>query len=116
MNALAGHMLGDWLLQNRWIAANKRTSWVALHLHVAIVTMSVVQFAGWWDYRGVLHYGAHLAIDGLALGKNWPDWFGMGDPDSRDPAPMWLRLMCDQAMHVISLALIGMLPGGTPWV
>jgi hypothetical protein len=112
MNALAGHMLGDWLLQNRWLAAYKRTSALVLGLHVLIVTLCVAAFTGWWDYRFAVHFTLHLAIDGIGLGKNWPDWFGQGDPDSNAPAPMWLRLMADQALHVISLALIGMLPVG----
>lgn len=53
-----------------------------------------------------------MNTNSLKLGKNWPDWFGQGDPDSNAPAPMWLRLMADQAMHIITLAIIGMLPVG----
>ena len=102
MNILAGHMLGDWLLQNRWLAVAKAKLW-GLLLHCAIVTVSVAVFTGWWDFRAVLVFVSHFAID--RSGKDWwPRLLRQGTPDG--DTPMWLGLVVDQALHIVTLALI----------
>ena len=107
MNALAGHMLGDWLLQNRWLARMKRAHWWGMVLHCAIVTVAVAAFTGWWDIRGALVFVSHFLVDWLGLGKDWwPRLLDQGNPDNSEPAPAWLGLMMDQALHIVSLALI----------
>ena len=110
MTAIAGHLLGDILLQNRWIARVKQERWYGMVIHCVIVTAAVTVLTGWWDYRATLVFVTHLLIDQFALGKKWwPKLLNQGDPTSDDPAPMWLRLMDDQSLHIVSLALIGML-------
>lgn len=112
MTILAGHLLGDILLQNRWLAKCKQQSILGLLLHVSIYAFSVCLFTGWWDLRGVLVWVAHLLVDGIGIGKKvWPDFVDMGDPSNLAPAPMWLRLFSDQAWHVVTLALIGEMGG-----
>ena len=107
MNELAGHVLGDWLLQNRHLARAKRHP-LGLFLHSAIYALSVALFTRWSLNRILLVFNSHVLIDGLSLGKTiWPNLLDQGDPDSNAPAPNWLRLMMDQALHIVALALIG---------
>jgi hypothetical protein len=110
VNLLAGHLVGDFLFQNRWLAGLKRRSLLGLVLHATIYTLSVCAFAGWWDVRFWLLWLSHAVIDWRGLGKRWPDLVGQGDPDTGEPAPVWLRLVADQAWHVVALALIGRIP------
>ena len=110
MNAIAGHLLGDILLQNRWLARVKRNTWWGLAIHCAIVTVAIEVMTGfqWSVLQYVLVAVTHYAIDGFGLGKEWwPRLLDQGDPDSTEPAPTWLRLMDDQALHIVALALIG---------
>jgi len=37
---LAGHLLGDWVTQSDWQAANKTRSWAALAAHLSRSTWS----------------------------------------------------------------------------
>ena len=107
MNILAGHMLGDFLLQNRWLAREKMQAWWGMLLHCVIVTLAVCLFTGWWDYRALCVLTSHFIIDFFGIGKDvWPALIDQGDPDSSDPAPTWLRLVMDQAFHIISYAAI----------
>jgi hypothetical protein len=107
MNVLAGHALGDFLLQNRWLARKKQETWWGLFLHGAIVTVSIALFTGWLDLRLLLVMTSYLAIDGFGLGKKvWPDLIDQGAPYNSEPAPMWLRLIMDQAFHIVTYAVV----------
>lgn len=110
MRILAAHLLGDFLFQNRWLARMKRDSIVGLLIHCAITSLALGIVCGWWDGRLFLAFLSHLLIDRLDLGKRvWPRLLDQGNPDDTEPAPMWICLVDDQALHILSLALIGML-------
>ena len=107
MGAIAGHLLGDILLQNRWLARAKRDRWWGMMLHCLIVTVSTCLLANWWDIRAVAVFLAHMAIDRWGIGKTiWPELLDQGNPNDNEPAPLWLRLLDDQSLHIVSLALI----------
>ena len=79
--------------------------WV-LVLHCAITALAVAALTGWWDVRALLAFAAHLAVDGLGLGKDvWPRLMRQGTAGS-DEVSLWIRLIDDQALHIVSLALI----------
>ena len=110
IDLFAGHLLGDILLQNRWLARVKQRGIQGILLHCLIVTLSVCAFMGWWDYRGLLIFFSHFGIDYFGLGKSiWPKLLNQGNPNDNEPAPMWLGLLDDQSLHIISLALINKL-------
>lgn len=103
------HVLADYLLQTRWLVANKRRP-VALGTHVALVLVAmpvvVVGLSPWFLLLAALH----LLID---LVKT----FLMGDG--------LIAYVADQALHVASIALVaGLAPdlwqvgllAGTPWL
>jgi len=106
MDFLAGHLLGDFLLQNRWLAERKQESVCGMALHAAIVTACIMLFTGWFDVRSVMVFGSHFLIDWFRLGKRWPEWVRQGKPYSDTPPAAWLGLIMDQAMHIISYWLI----------
>ncbi len=100
-NALVAHLVGDWLLQNDWMARNKA---------------SLSHPAAW------VHSGIHGILLGLALG--WPAGLGLGLihmlVDTRVPYNWWTRLFrqttggpsydhlviwADQVLHVLTIAM-----------
>lgn len=110
MDYIAGHLLGDILLQNKWLARIKMQKWWGMTLHCAISAGCVVWFCGWWDWRGVAALVSHWLIDTFALGKKWwPDLIKQGNPKTGESAPEWLRLFDDQAMHILCYFVISKL-------
>ena len=55
-------------------------------------------FAGWWDWRGLVSIAAHLLIDGTRIGTRWPGIMRQSSD--------WLGIIDDQAFHVVSFWLM----------
>jgi hypothetical protein len=102
---LVGHIAGDFLLQNRWMAENKSTKLLPLLVHTSVYTASVALFAflggGGISILGyITMFAAHLILDrrGFVL------WWSKKITKSDDTA--WLLVMIDQSWHAVILALI----------
>ena len=106
-----GHLLGDWLLQNDWMARGKRGRLLALPglVHYTVYTATLVGVA--W-LAGIRGRGAafYLAFAAIALASHWLI-------DAADGAGRWMRLlrqsrlevvrmMVDQVLHL--LVLVGL--------
>ena len=73
---LFGHLVGDYFLQNNWIAQNKGkysvAGWLICILHCSLYTISVCWFMG--DFRAdwmVLVFCSHFFIDKFALADKY---------------------------------------------
>lgn len=70
---LVGHLIGDWIAQTDWQAANKTTSWRAnqLHMltyHMVLAPLCVLSMsAGWALTTVVVSWLTHSLID-----RRWP--------------------------------------------
>lgn len=71
---LLGHLWGDYLLQNQWMALNKsrvRSPWPGL-THAVIYTLAVMTAT--WDWRAswaLVIFISHWPIDRLGLADKW---------------------------------------------
>ena len=88
---LLGHILGDYFLQNDWMARNKskknRLGWIAVTIHTILYTFAVcsfmLNFNLWWVAAVFL---SHIFIDHYSFAK----WFmntkykGLHPPTSSD--------------------------------
>lgn len=98
--ALVAHLVGDWLLQNDWMAVNKKNllhpaGWVHGLIHAVLLGLALGPLAG--TVLGIVH----LLID---TGKPI-DWL-VKHFKKCDGAPhaLLIRIWTDQALHI---ALIG---------
>ena len=70
MDFLIGHLIGDYLLQNDWMARNKKKLTVegaiACWIHCILWTISVMFFTGWWKITMIDH-GPRFQVGGLYL-------------------------------------------------
>lgn len=71
---LLGHLVGDYLLQNRWMALNKAKytliGWTAALVHCIIYTAAVCVFMGIFDwYWIIIVFLSHFLIDKFSLGE-----------------------------------------------
>jgi len=97
LDLLALHMLGDYILQNDWMAQNKLENWRVRLVHVICYSLPFGVWALWlyglpgvWFGLGV--FITHFVIDSHRFYANHP-W----PPKS---------ILVDQALHIITLAML----------
>ena len=97
---LTAHLIADWLLQNEWMAVNKRNlrhpaGWVHATIYAVLLGIAL----GW---RG----GAALGALHLFLDTGWPvDWWirVIKKCDRAFQAEL-IRIWTDQVMHIAGIA------------
>ncbi len=71
---ILGHMVGDYLLQNKWMAMNKSASHFKCAVHCLLYTLAVVCFT-WPEIHGLLWtsivFVSHYPIDRWGLADKW---------------------------------------------
>jgi hypothetical protein len=99
---LVGHLVGDFLLQTRWMAEGKTARWWPLLAHSTVYTGAVALLAlpaGGLSWRGLaLVFLAHLVLDRRRFVQFWVRRVtgAAGVP--------WLVIMTDQSWHIVVLA------------
>lgn len=115
---LCSHLVGDWVAQSDWQAANKTRSWAALAAHLAryhlvmgLLLLIPVLRDGWpaWKALAVLAVSAatHAVID-----RRWPVRALMRAVGSPGFATLeWGVIAVDQALHLSILSMLAVLLG-----
>jgi hypothetical protein len=78
---LLGHLAGDYLLQNDWMAKNKADNdlagWLAAFIHCIIYTFAVCLFMWNFDLIWIIVvFNSHFWIDKFALGEKYKKLIG----------------------------------------
>jgi len=92
---ILGHLLGDYLLQNEWMAMNKSKNtwngWFAALLHCVLYSWAVCLFMWNFDwYWYVVVFLTHFPIDKFALAEKYMHYIkgkGMKDYVMKDIVP-----------------------------
>lgn len=103
---IVGHLVGDYLFQNGWMAANKMKNWGVLLVHSLVYTASLY-LASLFSTRLTLVGVAvvlvsHVLIDKGFLVRFWTR--RIQSPPEREMK--WLSIMADQSFHVIIIAIV----------
>lgn len=101
---LAAHMIGDYVIQNDWMAANKLKCWKARSVHVLVYTLGFVPFlllAGAGTSQLLLFLAITAITHWLVDTRRW------ASSDKWPPKP----ILVDQAIHITQLAVTGALLG-----
>lgn len=108
---LVGHLIGDWVFQNDWMARHKQNGLFnrAILIHCAIYTAVIQLVYFLWasppqNLRAFLGitafvYLSHWLIDATGLARRWMRFFGQTDV-------LFMRIAVDQILHVIALVLL----------
>ena len=104
---IVAHAFGDFPLQNDWMQAKSRNSWVCT-VHVAAYSlpfMALVALAGlpWWAFAAIVTQ--HWLQDRFALHLKWMRLYRQTPPDKWPVGPLCM----DQAWHISFLGLVGSL-------
>ena len=109
-----GHLVGDWVLQNDWMAKGKTTGLVncagLTHFALYTTTVLVVLWLSGWRHRPAINFLAiglgvfatHWLIDAGRLAERWMHLYRQSDIEV-------VRLMVDQTLHLLVLAGIAAL-------
>jgi len=99
-----GHGVGDFLFQTRWMADNKEKQILPRLVHSTVYALSVYAFS--WLAGGISLVSAaivllsHFLIDQ----RSFTSWWLANI--NRTPDLPWLRIICDQILHLLVLAVI----------
>jgi len=108
---LVGHLIGDWVFQNDWMARHKQNGFFnrAIFIHCAVYTavLCLVYFlptASPRPFSTFLFFAAsvylsHWLIDAAGLAGRWMHFFRQTDVP-------FMRIAVDQIMHIVVLALL----------
>jgi hypothetical protein len=108
---LLGHLVGDWMFQNDWMARGKQrrlfTKEILVH---CLVYTGVIALTLWVATRArmttppyltmlAIIFLSHWVIDAGNLASHWVRWW-------RQSQLTFVRIMVDQTMHVVVLAVL----------
>jgi Protein of unknown function (DUF3307) len=110
--AIIGHLVGDYLLQNDWMALNKKVSGpygnIACVTHCSIWSMAVIVFSGWYhaihlfDVCTVL-FITHYAQDRTDIVRIWMTKINHQPKFVEPPMAPWSLIVVDNVWHILTL-------------
>lgn len=121
--AIIGHLVGDYLLQNDWMALNKKKHWLPCLLHCSLWTLAVGLFSGWGSIGGLKGFlivlvlmGTHFIQDHTNIiawwmRLKWKDQSRFMQCDDFDLTDMrvvpglgpWSIIVVDNVWHIVTL-------------
>lgn len=108
---IAAHLIGDWLVQTDWQAANKTRSWGAMAQHMAgyhltLVVMLALVYSDNEAWRPLTIVGVSLVTHAF-IDRRWPVRRLLQLTGSAAFAETtWGVLVADQALHLSILCLL----------
>jgi hypothetical protein len=100
-SALVMHLIGDWLLQNHWMATKKvdlrhPAAWIHSGIHGVLLGLVL----GW--QAGVVLAVIHMIVDTRAPLRWWSRVFGQ---TTEGPIGAHVTIWVDQVVHISMIAL-----------
>lgn len=109
--AIVGNFVGDYLVQNDWMALNKKKAWLPLVVHCGLWTFSVMLFSGTTDWRiAAILFITHAIQDGTDIIRWW--MFRIGQKEfATGPLSPWSIIVVDNVWHIITITIVWRLFG-----
>lgn len=121
-SAIVGHLVGDYLLQNDWMANNKKRSSNVCFIHCLIWSWSVCLFAGWYGtytfaLAWYLLFLTHFIQDRTNIVTWWMNLIGQRRFMKSDDFDMinfkiipglgpWSIIVVDNVWHIVTIWLV----------
>ena len=139
---LVGHLVGDYIIQNDWMASNKTNQppgpcpvggtreeynlwreglvhWWLGHItctiHAALYTLSITLVSFWWMplWGYIACFLLHWIIDRYRLAREWMRVIGQ-EAFATGPLSPWSIIVVDNVWHLVTLLLIAAISGRLP--
>lgn len=103
-SAIVGHLVGDYLLQNDWMALNKKQGSLPCLIHCAIWTVSICAFTGWWHASVMcILFLTHFAQDRTNIVLFWMTKINRQAKFAGPPCAPWSIIVVDNVWHIVTL-------------
>lgn len=108
LGLLLGHLVGDYIVQNDWMAANKTQRTWPCFVHCVCYTLAVWAFSFWWmPWWGVLAcFAFHLPIDRFRLAVWWMVNVSHQKAFATGMLSPWSIIVVDNTFHLLTLWVI----------
>jgi hypothetical protein len=104
--AIIGHLVGDYLLQNDWMAMNKKRSTFHCAIHCTLWTASVCLIASWCNVVAIaILWLAHFLQDRTQIIVFWMRSIGQNKFIQPPMAP-WSVIVVDNVWHIVTLLVV----------
>jgi hypothetical protein len=110
ISALVGHLAGDYLAQNDWMALNKKRSSFHCAVHCAVWTALVMLFAQWPLWTALPLFASHFLQDRTQIVAWYMDAVGQKSFRTGLCAP-WSAIVVDNVWHVVTLWILWKIVG-----
>lgn len=103
--AIIGHLVGDYLLQNDWMALNKKKHWFPCIVHCVMWTICVCLFAG-WPLQGcvpAILFAAHFIQDHTNIIMFWMTKVNSQEKFAGPPCAPWSIIVVDNVWHIVTI-------------
>ena len=118
LGAIVGHLVGDYLLQNDWMALNKKKDTFVCLVHCFIWSWSVMLFGLPWTtnmrWPGavvcLLLLVTHFIQDRTDIVRRWMTWNGQ-DQFATGPCAPWSIIVVDNVWHIVTIFAVWKLFG-----
>jgi len=101
MDILIAHLIGDYILQNDWMAENKKKSNKACFIHCLLYIIPFCFFLNWWQI--ILIFIQHYIQDRTNFVKWFMDFKGSKDFRLKYD---WSSILVDNIIHLLFIYLI----------
>jgi hypothetical protein len=102
IDAIIGNLVGDYLLQNDWMALNKKRSSFHCAVHCAIWTACVILFSQWALWTAVPLFVTHFIQDRTNVIGIYMDSVGQKAFKTGACAP-WSSIIVDNVFHIVTI-------------
>ena len=108
--AIIGHLVGDYLLQNDWMALNKKRHSFPCAIHCALWTAAVCFFTGWFSPLVVaVLFLTHFLQDRTTIIVWWMRLIGQHEFMRCD------KIVTDHTPYIEADKVLSIAPGLGPW-
>jgi hypothetical protein len=113
MSYLIGHLIGDYLLQNDWMAANKKRATLPCLVHVLLYTLAIAACTGWPLWALAVVAVTHFAQDRTQVIAWWMR-INRQEGFAKPPLAPWSVIVVDNTWHLVTLHILSLIVGATP--
>lgn len=101
--AIIGHLVGDYLLQNDWMALNKKKKTFNCVVHVTLWTFAVCFFTGWWNpFAVAVLWASHFIQDRTSIIMGYMNLVGQKQ-FATGPCSPWSIIVVDNVWHIVAI-------------
>lgn len=101
MNWLIAHLIGDYILQNDWMALNKKRSTLHCSVHVALYSLTVWAMTGLPIWAMAIVAVTHFVQDRTEIVRWWMN--SVGQKSFAENLGPWSVIIVDNVWHLIVL-------------